>query len=59
MKKGKEKGAEGKARPMKQVIAIALNVALKPKKEMKEMKHEKKEPKKVEKKEHNNPKYKD
>lgn len=54
-KSGKGKGAEWKVRPMKQVIAIALNVALKPKKEMK---HEKKETKKTEKKEHKNTKYK-
>ena len=32
-KKGKEKGAGGKERPMKQIVAIALNVAkVKPKK---------------------------
>lgn len=31
-KKGKEKGAGGKARPMKQIVAIALNVAGKSKK---------------------------
>ncbi len=29
---GKEKGAEGKVRPMKQIVAIALNVAKVPKK---------------------------
>jgi hypothetical protein len=32
MKKGKTKGAMGKARPMKQIIAIALNAAGKSKK---------------------------
>jgi len=47
-KSGKEKGAEWKERPMKQIIAIALNVAKVPKKE--DMKHEKREIKKTQKK---------
>jgi hypothetical protein len=34
-KKGKEKGAGGKARPMKQIVAIALTMAGKSKKQMK------------------------
>lgn len=33
-KKGKAKGAGGKARPMKQIIAIALNAAWKKKKKV-------------------------
>lgn len=33
--KGKEKGAGGKARPMKQIVAIALSMAGKSKKQMK------------------------
>lgn len=33
--KGKEKGAGGKARPMKQIVAIALSMAGKTRKQMK------------------------
>lgn len=50
-KKWKEKGAGWKERPMKQILAIALNVAKVPKKK-EWMKHEKKESKKIETKEH-------
>jgi hypothetical protein len=35
LKTGKAKGAEGKARPMKQILAIALNVAIPKKKKSK------------------------
>ena len=50
MKKGKERGAGGKVRPMKQIIAIALSTAGVEKKEKKHEKMETKKQKKIEKK---------